>query len=187
MSRRSTDSTRGPKHDQQPLFREEKEFLLTDADSEPAESGPTLFTIGHSTRKVEELLAAMSRHGIECLADIRSYPNSRHNPQFNQPELRAALESRGIEYTWLKQLGGYREGGYLAYMQTPDFAAGLEKLDALAREKRTVCMCAELKWYQCHRRRVADAMSDRGWRVVHILDESRAEIHRLKTNRIRCD
>lgn len=176
----TTHPKRAGKRGQQHLFSEEVEFAL--AGPGEKEDGPTLFTIGHSTRRIEELLEALARHGIERLADIRTYPNSRHNPQFNQPALQATLEARGIEYVWLKQLGGYREEGYLAYMETADFTAGVERLDTLASEKRTACMCAELKWYQCHRRYVADALSDRGWRVVHILDETRAEAHRPKAN-----
>jgi uncharacterized protein (DUF488 family) len=181
------DSRQGGKSTQGRLFSEETDFSLTAGPPGGEEQPPTLFTIGHSTRRIEQLLSTLEGYGVERLVDVRNYPNSRHNPQFNQPALREALETRGIEYVWLKQLGGYREGGYLAYMQTTDFATGLDRLDVLAREKPTACMCAELKWYQCHRRRVADVLSDRGWRVVHILDESRAEIHRLKTNRIKCD
>jgi uncharacterized protein (DUF488 family) len=181
------DANQGKIRRQGDLFSEEADFSMLPGQAEGEDSQPTLFTIGHSTRKIEEFVAVLERYGVERLVDIRHFPSSRHNPQFNQPELREALETRGVEYIWLKELGGYREGGYLAYMQTVDFSAGLSRLDVLAREKPTACMCAELKWYQCHRRRVADVLSDRGWRVVHILDASRAEAHRLKTNRIKCD
>lgn len=154
----------------------------------PDEAGkPSVYTIGHSTPPLEELAAALKAYGIERVADIRHFPSSRHNPQFNQGTLHERLASQDIEYRWLKELGGYRSGGYLAYMETPDFGLGIEMLEQLAREKRTAYLCAELKWYQCHRRRVSDVMDHRGWQVFHIFDERRWEPHREKTNRIKCD
>ncbi|MCS7315955.1 MAG: DUF488 domain-containing protein [Bryobacterales bacterium] len=154
-------------------------------DAPPA--GPRIYSIGHSTRKLEELIAVLKHYGIRCLVDIRHFPASRHNPQFNREELERALPAAGIEYRWLVELGGYRSGGYLVHMLTPEFAAGLAELERLARERPTAFMCAEIKWFQCHRRRVADALAERGWQVVHIFTEKRADTHRPKTNRIRCE
>lgn len=149
--------------------------------------GPRIYTIGHSTRKLEELIAVLKHYGIERLVDIRHFPASRHNPQFNRELLEKALPDAGIEYRWLVALGGYRRGGYLAHMASPEFASGLQELEKLARERPTAFMCAELKWFQCHRRRVSDALVERGWHVIHIYTEKRADPHRLKTNRIRCE
>lgn len=146
-----------------------------------------IFTIGHSIRKLDELINVLRHYGIERLADIRHFPASRHNPQFNQAALEAELLAAGIEYHWIEQLGGYRSGGYLAHMETADFRAGLGELERLAAEQRTAYMCAELVWFKCHRRRVSDALADRGWRVIHIFDEKRKQEHLLKTNRIKCD
>lgn len=149
--------------------------------------GPRIYSIGHSTRTLEELVAVLRHYGIERVVDIRHFPASRHNPQFNREHLEAALPAAGIEYRWLVQLGGYRSGGYLAHMETAEFAEGLAELERLARERPTAFMCAEIKWFQCHRRRVADVLAERGWQVIHIFTEKRAEPHRLKTNRIRCE
>jgi uncharacterized protein (DUF488 family) len=150
-------------------------------------TGPVIYTIGHSTRKLEELIAVLLHHGIERLVDIRHFPVSRHNPQFNRTCLEQELPRQGIEYVWLESLGGYRQGGYLAYLATPEFACGLEELERLAREKRTACMCAEVKWFRCHRRHVSDVLTGRSWSVVHIFDERRLQPHTFKTNRIKCD
>jgi len=148
---------------------------------------PDVFTLGHSTRKLQELVAVLLHHRIECLVDIRHFPGSRHNPQFNRETLAQALVANGIEYVWLERLGGYRTGGYQAYMQSADFASGIETLEALAREKRTAYMCAEVKWFKCHRRHVSDVLAARGWEVTHIFDEKRVQKHTLKTNTIRCE
>jgi uncharacterized protein (DUF488 family) len=150
-------------------------------------AAPLIFSIGHSTRKLEELIAVLKHYGVQRLVDIRHFPASRHNPQFNKDQLQTVLPAAGIAYHWLEALGGYRSGGYLAYMQTPQFAAGLAELQQLARERPTAFMCAEIKWFQCHRRRVSDALAERGWQVLHIFTEKRADPHRLKTNRIRCE
>ena len=184
MANRGADSRISQQSMQGTLFSEEEDFSLSVESSdggEPGdggESGATVFSIGHSTRKLEAFLNALEKHSIERLVDIRHFPRSRRNPQFDQPSLREALTASGIEYLWLEELGGYREGGYVPYMNTADFASGLARFEAMAREKRTTCMCAELKWHQCHRRHVAEALADRGWRVVHIIDDSRAELHR---------
>jgi uncharacterized protein (DUF488 family) len=156
------------------------------ASTEEADRKP-IFTIGHSTRKLNELIDVLRHYGIQRLADIRHFPASRHNPQFNKAALEAELPAAGIEYHWIERLGGYRSGGYLAYMETADFRAGLAQLERLASEKRTAYMCAELAWFKCHRRRVSDALADRGWQVIHIFDEKRTQEHRLKSNRIKCD
>ncbi|MGC8792945.1 MAG: DUF488 family protein [Bryobacteraceae bacterium] len=153
----------------------------------PSPPGPRIYSIGHSTRKLEELVAVLRHYGIQRVVDIRHFPASRHNPQFNREQLEAALPAAGIEYRWLVELGGYRSGGYLAHMATEEFARGLAELERLARERPTAFMCAEIKWFQCHRRRVADALAERGWEVIHIFTEKRADPHRPKTNRIRCE
>ena len=146
-----------------------------------------IFTIGHSTRPAEEFAALLERFGIRRLVDIRHFPRSRHNPQFDREALAGLLAGRGVEYVWLEALGGYRRGGYLAYMESEAFRRGIEKLEALAKGARTAYMCAELKWWRCHRRRVSDVLEERGWTVVHIMTASRVELHRHKENKIKCD
>jgi uncharacterized protein (DUF488 family) len=148
---------------------------------------PPIFSIGHSTRKLEELIWVLKHFNIETLVDIRHFPASRHNPQFNKPLLEQELANHGLHYVWLEQLGGFRTGGYLAYMESPEFAAGIRDLEDFARHRRTAFMCAEIKWFQCHRRHVSDALAAKGWSVTHIFTEKRADPHVRKTNRIKCD
>jgi uncharacterized protein (DUF488 family) len=152
-----------------------------------------LFTIGHSTHPADRFVALLAGHGVELLCDVRRFPGSRRNPQFNVGALRESLAAAGIAYEpFGEELGGRRrptrpaeqspwrvEGfrGYAEYMETPEFAAGLERLEALARQRRTAIMCAEGDWRRCHRRLVADALTARGWRVIHIRPDGRTEAH----------
>lgn len=154
----------------------------------------TVYTIGHSTRSSEEFLQLLQSHGVQQLVDVRTVPRSRHNPQFNQDTLPATLAGAGVLYAHLPELGGLRKArpdsindawenasfrGYADYMQTPEFAAGLERLLALARERPTVVMCAEAVPWRCHRWLIADALTVRGVPVRHILGPRRADLHRL--------
>jgi len=136
----------------------------------------TVWTIGHSTHPIEEFLALLAKHEIAVLADVRHYPTSRW-PQFKQEALRESLARAGIEYVHIAELGGYRKGGYEAFMETVEFAAGLEKLIALATARRTAIMCAEAVFFRCHRRFVADALVARGHEVVHIYPDGRTYPH----------
>jgi uncharacterized protein (DUF488 family) len=157
----------------------------------------TIFTIGHSTRAIEELLALIKEFEIALLADIRSFPASARHPQFNRENLERALPEAGIEYRWLgKELGGYRKKkdpnsphtalrspgfrNYADHMGSEDFARGIEELLALAAGQRTAYMCAELLWWRCHRSLVSDYLSAcRGAEIVHILQNNKSEPHRL--------
>jgi len=152
-----------------------------------------LFTIGHSTHPADRFVDLLRRHNVEVLADVRRFPGSRRNPQFNVGPLRDSLAEAGISYEpFGEELGGRRrptrpaeqspwrvEGfrGYAEYMETPEFAAGLERLQELARRRRTAIMCAEWDWRRCHRRLISDALSRRGWRVIHIRSDGRTEEH----------
>ncbi len=140
---------------------------------------PTVFTIGHGTRTSEEFAALLEQYGIEVVVDVRRFPRSQRNPQFNRDTLRQMLRERGIGYVWLGELlGGYRSGGYEAWMDSEQFRRGLELLEKLARRRRCAVMCAERLFFRCHRRFIADSLVARGWRVVHIYDERRAQQHR---------
>ena len=152
-----------------------------------------LFTIGHSTHTADRFVALLRRHSVEVLCDVRRFPGSRRHPQFNAGALRESLAAAGVAYEPLgEELGGRRrptrpaerspwrvEGfrGYAEYMETSEFAAGLELLEELARSRRTAIMCAEGDWHRCHRRLIADALNDRGWRVIHIRPDGRTEEH----------
>jgi uncharacterized protein (DUF488 family) len=154
----------------------------------------TIFTIGHSNRTAEAFLALLRAHRIERVADIRTIPRSRRNPQFNRDALRARLRARRVAYRHLPALGGLRHPradsrnrgwrnasfrGFADYMETTEFAAGLERLIGLAREKRTAMLCAEAVPWRCHRSLVADALLIRGIPVAHILSGKRARAHAL--------
>ena len=141
----------------------------------------TIWTVGHSTLGRDELVALLRGYGVACVADVRRFPKSRRNPQFDREELEQALPAAGVRYVWMGEgLGGYRTGGYEAHTRTPGFAAALGELEALAAEHATAVMCAEKLFFRCHRRFIADALVRRGWRVIHIIDERRAHEHKLR-------
>ncbi len=135
-----------------------------------------VWTIGHSTRSIEEFLALLRESRIEVLADIRRFPTSRW-PQFRQESLRDSLAAERVEYRHLADLGGYRPGGYVAFTATPEFARGLQNLVAMAAERRTAIMCAEVVFFRCHRRYVADALVRRGVEVVHVMGPGKTRRH----------
>jgi uncharacterized protein (DUF488 family) len=128
-----------------------------------------LYTVGHSTRTLDDLVGLLHDYGITQLVDVRHYPRSRRNPQFNLEALERELPSHGIAYAWDEDLGGFRKGGYLAYMATPTFSRGLERLEGLLSRGPTSIMCAEIVWFRCHRRFIARQMVARGYRVTHIV------------------
>ena len=149
----------------------------------------TIYTIGHSTRTLEELAAVLREHGIRTLVDIRSYPMSRRLPHFNRESLEQELPRHGIAYLWLKELGGRRKKlrddspntalrnesfrNYADYMMTPEFAEGIGRLLEIADEQNTAIMCAERMWFQCHRMLVSDYLAAHGHTVQHIDDGKR--------------
>ena len=154
----------------------------------------TVRTVGHSNRSFDAFAAILKAHGVARVVDVRTLPRSRHNPQFNEETLQAALQAKGIAYGRLPALGGLRHPrkdsrntgwrndsfrGYADYMETAPFEDGLDDLLALAAERPTAIMCAEALWWRCHRSLIADALSGRGVEVVHLLDERRTEPHRL--------
>ena len=157
-------------------------------------SGLLVLTIGHSTRTFEAFLRLLQSHGVEQVVDVRTIPRSRRNPQFNQETLPEALKAAGIGYEHLAGLGGLRHAhvgsantgwqnasfrGFADYMQTPEFAAGLEALIALAKKKRIAVMCAEAVPWRCHRSLIADALTVRGIKVEHIMSNVRLQEHSL--------
>lgn len=144
-----------------------------------------VFTIGHSKRSVGELVALLREAAADLVADVRAFPRSRANPQFNGPALQEELAAAGIDYRYLPALGGRRHGrkaespnmlwrnesfrAYADYAGTAEFRAGLAELCALAGEHRCAVMCAEVLWWRCHRRIIADYLLAAGLEVVHIL------------------
>jgi uncharacterized protein (DUF488 family) len=154
----------------------------------------SVFTVGHSTLPIERFIALLEAYGIRRLADVRTVPRSRRNPQFNADALASALRAQNVEYVPLPALGGLRHArkdspntgwrndsfrGYADYMQTREFEDGLEALIRMSRELRTAIMCAEAVPWRCHRSLVADALEVRGIPVVEILSERSARMHKL--------
>ena len=155
---------------------------------------PTVWSIGHGTRPIEELLAVLGDARIKALVDVRSAPGSRRHPQFGQSALMSSLARAGIEYLHLRGLGGRRDAapdspnvalrvdafrGYADHMTSAEFAADYARLVALARERRTAFMCAETLWWRCHRRMLSDRLTADGWDVVHLLGPGKSEPHRM--------
>ena len=158
-------------------------------------AGPAnaIFTIGHSTRAVGELVVLLKEAGVERLIDVRSVPRSRANPQFNADALADALAAAGIGYTHLAALGGLRHHpkgapqspntlwrsdafrNYADYAMTPAFRAGLDELCALAERHRPAIMCAEAVWWRCHRRIIADYLLARDLAVAHIMGNAKLD------------
>ena len=157
-------------------------------------SEPMILTVGHSTRSIEDFVALLRDHGVTTLADIRTIPRSRRNPQYESSALANALETAGIRYVHLPGLGGLRRPrrdspngawrnesfrGYADYMQTDTFARALEDVLELARRGRLALMCAEAVPWRCHRSLVADALAVRGVPVAHIVGAGLARPHQL--------
>src|SRR6266516_6973388 len=157
-----------------------------------AENAIELWTIGHSTRSIEEFIEALKSFQIESLVDLRSFPGSRRYPQFGATRLSESLRQANIEYLHLPELGGRRrarkdslniawrnEGfrGYADYMETEAFRQGIERLLALARDRRLVIMCAEAVWWRCHRSLISDYLKVKGIQVTHIADAKKIEPH----------
>ena len=151
-----------------------------------------IWTIGHSTRSLEEFVAMLHSFKIELVADIRSYPGSRKFPQFNKEALEISLPQNNIEYIYLKDLGGRRKvnpdskntawrhlafRGYADYMETSAFKEGIKELEKVALKQHTAYMCSEAVWWRCHRSMVSDYLKVRGWKVMHIMGIGREEEH----------
>lgn len=153
-----------------------------------------VYTIGHSTRELAEFIRILKHNGVKQLADIRTIPRSRHNPQYNLENLEEALPAAGIRYVHYAELGGLRHArrdspntgwrnasfrGYADYMQTAEFARAIDRLVKVAKARPAAIMCAEAVPWRCHRSLVADALVVRGARVEHIISGNRTQPHAL--------
>jgi uncharacterized protein (DUF488 family) len=152
----------------------------------------TIWTIGHSTRSLDEFLDLLREHRIEAIADVRRYPGSRKFPHFGRDALRDALDGAGIAYVHLFELGGRRKAapdspntawrseafrGYADFMMTDEFQAAIARLLELAASRRTAILCAEAVWWRCHRGLVADWLKAEGHEVLHITGHSAPQPH----------
>ncbi len=154
----------------------------------------TVYTIGHSTHPIDEFITMLQASGIQRLIDIRTIPKSRHNPQFMQEAFHKSLAEAGIEYEYMKDLGGLRSASkdsvntgwrnksfrnYADYMQTDAFKTAVEKLIEKAKEKTTAIMCAEAVPWRCHRSLVGDALLIRDVCVMDIMSRTSQKPHTL--------
>jgi uncharacterized protein (DUF488 family) len=158
------------------------------------EPSPIVLTIGHSARTLEEFISLLKTHSVTRVADVRTVPRSRHNPQFNKASLPKALKKVGLGYVHLPGLGGLRHAkrdslnlgwrnasfrGYADYMQTPEFAQSLVELIQLAKQDRIAIMCAEAVPWRCHRSLIADALLVHGIHAEDIMGPTRRQAHTL--------
>jgi uncharacterized protein (DUF488 family) len=156
-----------------------------------------VFTIGHSTRPIGELLALLAEHGVEVLMDVRRFPGSRRHPQFSREALAESLAGAGIKYMHEPRLGGRRPArpdsphtawrveafrGYADHMESADFKEALENLIELSRDRTVAILCAEAVPWRCHRRLISDALVARGIEVRHIFGPGRADTHEIDAN-----
>jgi uncharacterized protein (DUF488 family) len=165
-----------------------------EADNLAAASELTLFTIGHSTRTLEEFVELLKTYGVILVVDVRTVPRSRHNPQFNKEALPNTLKPQGIRYISMPEIGGLRRPqrdsvnlawrnssfrGYADYMQTKEFTDNLLKIIALARENCLALMCAEALPWRCHRSLISDALVVRHVKVLQIISKGSTITHEL--------
>ena|SRR3982751_228940 len=152
----------------------------------------TIWTIGHSTRSLDEFEKLLDANDIKCLVDVRSFPGSRRYPHFNREELSSSLEATGIKYRHVPELGGRRRPNpnsantawqnasfraYADHMESAEFKKGTEELLELVRQQNVVIMCAEAVWWSCHRSLIADYLKSMGLEVLHILSEGKVQSH----------
>lgn len=154
----------------------------------------TIYTIGHSTREIDDFIGLLKSFSIERLVDIRTLPGSKRYPQFNSENLTVSLKATDIDYVYIKELGGLRKRvtdsanlgwrnlsfrNYADYMQTNGFKTGLDRLIQLATDQTSAIMCAEAVPWRCHRSLVTDALLVRHIEVRHIMNSTKAEPARL--------
>lgn len=155
---------------------------------------PRIFSVGHSTHELAELVGRLRFYEVEQVVDVRRHPGSRRLPWFNHDALALELPAEQLHYVHLPELGGRRRPspgspnggwnvkgfrGYADHMASREFTAGLEELEELARRRATSMMCAEGLWWRCHRRLVSDALTVRGWEVLHIGVDGTTTKHEL--------
>jgi uncharacterized protein (DUF488 family) len=152
-----------------------------------------IWTIGHSTRAIDDFISLLKENEINLLVDVRAWPGSKRYPQFNKDTLAESLNAHRIRYEHFPELGGKRKSkpdsrntawrnasfrGYADYMETEQFQKGIERLlDVAAEAGPTAIMCAEAVWWRCHRSLIADYLKARGVEVLHVLGANKVDPH----------
>ena len=154
-----------------------------------------IWTIGHSTRRIDEFISLLKENGIELLADVRAWPGSKRYPHFNKEPLAESLNAHGIRYEHFPELGGKRKPnpdshniawrntsfrGYADYMETSAFETAVDRLKEIGKGARVAVMCAEALWWRCHRSLIADYLTALGTRVLHIGGDGKVTQHALR-------
>jgi len=152
----------------------------------------SIWTIGHSTKSIDEFIAMLQSFNIQLVVDIRRFPGSKRYPHFNKDSLKISLAANNIEYTHIEALGGRRKPvadshntgwrlaafrGYADYMETDDFSRAVEELEVLASQRKVAYMCSEAVWWSCHRSLVSDYFKFNGWLVMHIMGVNKSDEH----------
>jgi uncharacterized protein (DUF488 family) len=155
-------------------------------------SGLTVYTIGHSTRSVEEFMSLLSENHIALLADVRRFPSSAKYPWFNKEALENSLQKISVRYIHFESLGGRRKPvqdspniiwknnafrGYADYMDTAEFKTAVKILEEFASKNITCYMCSESVWWRCHRSLISDYLKNKGWKVMHIMAAGKLQEH----------
>lgn len=156
------------------------------------EAAKTVYTIGHSTRSIQEFANLLQSFSIDVLVDIRSFPGSRKYPHYNKEVLEQHMMNVGMKYVHLRDLGGRRKPnkdsantawrnaafqGYADYMETDEFKLAIKELEELAIKQTVAYMCSEAVWWRCHRALVSDYLKVNGWKVLHIMNKGKATEH----------
>lgn len=152
-----------------------------------------IFTVGHSTRRFDELVRLLQAYQVTILTDVRSFPRSFRNPQFNKEMIEPELREHNIRYVWMEKLGGRRKGlgketknicwknlsfrNYADYMETPAFREGVDELLHLCSQATGAIMCAEAVYWRCHRSMISDFLKSEGVEVTHIFDDKHTKEH----------
>jgi len=143
-----------------------------------------IYTIGHSTRSLEDFINILKHYNIELLIDIRKLPGSNKFPHFNKEILEVELPKSNVQYIHFPELGGFRKEGYFAFTQTEEFSDAIKKLLEVIDNKTVAIMCAEVLWWRCHRRYVTNALVELGNQVIHIFDKEKIQEHKLREKEI---
>lgn len=152
----------------------------------------SIYTIGHSTRSIDEFISLLQGNAVSVLVDVRNFPGSKRYPHFDREALESSLHEKEIHYIHMKDLGGRRKPGpdsintrwrnaafrgYADYMQTDAFQKAMKELESIATKSTTAYMCSEAVWWSCHRSLISDYLKIRNWKVMHIMGDEKLTEH----------
>ncbi|MEM5782730.1 MAG: DUF488 domain-containing protein [Candidatus Aenigmatarchaeota archaeon] len=139
-----------------------------------------IFTLGHSTRSIQEFFEILKSFKIELVIDVRKFPSSKKFPWFFKENLEKELNKNKIQYIYFPELGGYRKEGYANFAKSKEFKVAIEKLLLFIDKKNAAILCSEFLWFRCHRRYIANYLAELGHQVIHIFDENKIQEHKLR-------